>query len=189
MDKPLAGKTIAILLASGFEEEQITSIQRELLAQGAKLHLISNDQGLVNAWRGQGWGLYFPVDKAIAEVLAADYDGLYLPGGARSVQKLRQSAHTKRLLRHFVEAGKAVVAVAEAVSLFDLLAPLTPLQLTLAAPQENAQALAEHGAQITPENISQSGSVLTVRSYGQVENFVNLVLESFLLVNPIAEAA
>ena len=48
MDQPLAGKTIAILVANGFEEVEMTEAQRALLKTGAILRTISPEQGLVN---------------------------------------------------------------------------------------------------------------------------------------------
>jgi protease I len=74
MDQPLAGKTIAILVANGFEEIEMTEPQRALLKAGATVRLISPEQGLVNGWHGAAWGHYFPVDRGIAEVLGADFD-------------------------------------------------------------------------------------------------------------------
>lgn len=117
MDKPLAGKTVAILVASGFEEVQMTEPQRALLEAGATLKLVSPDQGLVNGWHGVAWGHYFPVDVAISEALAADFDALLVPGGNRGLEKLRENPHAKRLIKGFVDGGKPVAALSHAAIL------------------------------------------------------------------------
>src|SRR3546814_4592100 len=99
MDHPLAGKTVAILVANGFEELEMTEPQRALLGAGATLKLVSPEQGLVNGWHGKAWGHYFPIDTQISEALAADFDALLVPGGKRGIEKLAQNPHTKRLLK------------------------------------------------------------------------------------------
>src|SRR3546814_15118488 len=86
MDHPLAGKTVAILVANGFEELEMTEPQRALLGAGATLKLVSPEQGLVNGWHGKAWGHYFPIDTQISEALAADFDALLVPGGKRGIR-------------------------------------------------------------------------------------------------------
>ena len=117
MDQPLAGKTIAILVANGFEETEMTEPQRALLKTGATLKVLSPEQGLVNGWHGKAWGHYFPVDQQIAEVLAADFDMLILPGGERSVAKLAANPHIRRIVSSFMDGGKPVAAIDDGVSL------------------------------------------------------------------------
>lgn len=117
MDKPLAGKTVAILVASGFEEVQMTEPQRALLEAGATLKLVSPDQGLVNGWHGVAWGHYFPIDVAISEALAADFDALLVPGGSRGLEKLADNPHAKRLIKGFIDGGKPVAALSHGAAL------------------------------------------------------------------------
>jgi protease I len=116
-DASLAGKSIAILVASGFEEVEMTEPQRALLSAGAKVRLISHEQGLVNGWHGRAWGHYFPVDIPLSTALAADYDAVIVPGGFRSIDKLESVAHATRFLRGFIDAGKPVALFGQAVRL------------------------------------------------------------------------
>lgn len=117
MTKPLSKPTVAILVANGVEEKQLTETQRALLSAGTKYKTVSLEPGLVNTWHGQGWGHHFPVDLNMGEFLAADYDMLVVPGGARSIAKLSGSPHTRRVLGAFVDAAKPVVLMSEAVNL------------------------------------------------------------------------
>jgi putative intracellular protease/amidase len=114
MQKPLAGKKIAVLVASGFEEVQMTEPQKALLALGATIQLVS-PEGLVNGWHGDAWGHYFPVDAQISTMLSADYDMLIVPGGARSLAKLSGNPHTKRIVSAFVDDLKPVALIGEGV--------------------------------------------------------------------------
>jgi len=116
MSSPLS---IAILLATGFQETGFVEIQKIARQLGAKLSIISVDQGLVSAWNGNGYGLNFPVDLPINRALAADYNVLIIPGGERSIAKLKTTAHTQRILRGFLDTGKQVIAIENAADLFD----------------------------------------------------------------------
>ena len=45
----LTGKTVAIMVASGFDEDTFIAIQRAMMSVNAKLRVISRDAGLTNA--------------------------------------------------------------------------------------------------------------------------------------------
>ena len=67
--KPLAGKKIAIMVASGFIEEHMTDVQKSLIAAGAQSTIISPEVGVANGWHEGGWGHNFFVDEKISDVL------------------------------------------------------------------------------------------------------------------------
>lgn len=113
----LAGMAIAVLVASGFEETHMTDPQRGLLKLGAKVKIISPEPGLVHSWHHDGWGHFFPVDHPLEQALGSDFDVLILPGGERSIARLRDNPHTRRVVGHFIDADKPLAAIAEAVGL------------------------------------------------------------------------
>lgn len=113
----LAGMAIAVLVASGFEETHMTDPQRGLLKLGAKVKIISPEPGLVHSWHHDGWGHFFPVDHPLEQALGSDFDVLILPGGERSIARLRDNPHTRRVIGHFIDADKPLAAIAEAVGL------------------------------------------------------------------------
>lgn len=119
MRKTLQGLKVAILAANGFDQQDFTETQKLLNAAGAGVKVVSPDQGLVNGWEGTGWGHHFPVDQQLATALGADFDMLVVPGGQRSMDKLKTTAHTKRIVNSFMSAGKKVVMFGDAVSLLD----------------------------------------------------------------------
>ena len=94
-----AGKTVGLMVASGFDEATFIAIQKAMLAANAKLKIISKDAGLTNAWNGNGWGLSYPVDSTLSTTLAVDYDALIIPQGDRHIEKLSTEVHAKRILR------------------------------------------------------------------------------------------
>jgi protease I len=108
MEKTLAGRKIAVMAANGFTEHDMVWGQRTLATAGAQLKVVGPDSGLVNSWNGTGWGHHFAVDASVATVLAADFDGLFVPGGRRSLEKLKEHPHCRRIMRAFIDAGKPV---------------------------------------------------------------------------------
>jgi len=123
----LTGKTVAIMVASGFDEETFIAIQRAMMSVNAKLRVISRDAGLTNAWNGSGWGMSYPVDGTLSTTLAVDYDALIVPSGERHVATLTGEAHAKRLLRAFTREGMPVLLLDDAVSLLELVEVAAPV--------------------------------------------------------------
>lgn len=113
--KVLSGSKIAILVANGCTEQDMTEAQRALIEAGATTKIISPDAGLVNGWSGKSWGHHYAVDAALSTALSADYDMLVIPGGQRSLDKLKLTAHTKRFINGFMASEKPVVAYGDAL--------------------------------------------------------------------------
>ena len=117
----LSGKTIAIMVASGFDETGFIAIQHAMMQAGAKLRIISREAGLTNAWNGTGWGMSYPADSTLSTALAIDYDGLIVPTGKRHIDTLQNEAHAKRVLRAFLREDMPVLLQGEATALLQLI--------------------------------------------------------------------
>ena len=115
-----AGKTIGLMVAGGFDETTFIEIQKAMLAAGAKLKIISRDAGLTNAWNGTGWGMSYPVDSTLSTTLAVDFDALIVPQGSRSIEKLAEEVHAKRILRAFMREDMPVLLIADAIQILDI---------------------------------------------------------------------
>ena len=116
-----SGKTIAIMVASGFDETAFIAIQRAMMTAGGKLKVVSREAGLTNAWNGKGWGMSYPADATLSTTLAIDYEALIVPSGSRHIESLKAEAHAKRVLRAFLREDMPVLLQGEAISLIDLL--------------------------------------------------------------------
>ena len=117
----LSGKTIAIMVASGFDEATFVRIQRAMMEAEAKLKIVSREAGLTNAWRGTGWGMSYPADARLSTVLAIDYDGLIIPAGNRHIDTLKNEAHAKRVLRAFLREDMPVMLQGEATAMLRMI--------------------------------------------------------------------
>jgi protease I len=107
----LNGKKIAILVEDGFEQIELTSPKQALEEAGAKAHIISPKHDKVKGWDRTKWGQEFPVDVAIEQANANDYDALLLPGGVMNPDKLRTNKPAVRFVRSFFEQRKPVAAI------------------------------------------------------------------------------
>jgi len=187
MDQPLAGTSIALIVASGFAEVEMTEPQRALIKAGAKLSIVSPDQGLVNGWHGKAWGHFFPVDRQINSVLGSDFDMLVLPGGERSLAKLMENPHARRIIGHFLDAQKPLAAIGQGTRLLAIPGKLT--NRTVAAPQEAQEALQSAGATISEDPVVVDQFLITATDEEGLESFVEKVVKVFTEANEIKKAA
>ncbi len=178
---------IAIMISNGFAETEKTAMQKALSKAGAKVKIISTEAGLVNGWAGTGWGHYYPVDRSLAEVLAADFDVLIVPGGERSILKLKQSLHTRRLVTHFIDAGKPVAAIGAALELLVLADRLRGK--TVAAPTALATQLTTAGAEISAEPVCTSANLITACDSENADAWVEATLLAMMNYAELRRAA
>jgi protease I len=115
MANELSGKRVAILAASGVEQVELTQPRQTADDAGATTTLISVDTGEIQAMNGDiNKADTFPVDAAIADVSADDFDALILPGGTCNPDTLRQNGDVIAFVQAIVAAGKPVAAICHA---------------------------------------------------------------------------
>ena len=107
----LSHKKVAILVEDGFEQIELTSPKAALEAAGAQTFIISPKSDKVKGWEHTKWGQEFPVDVAIEQAKADNYDALLLPGGVMNPDKLRTNKKAVQFVRSFFEQGKPVAAI------------------------------------------------------------------------------
>ncbi len=111
MKNILAGKKVAILVADGFEQVELTGPKEALEKAGAKAEIISPAGETVKGWDTTKWGKTFRVDVPLKKAKADDYDALLLPGGVMNPDKLRMDQKAVQFCREFFDAGKPVAAI------------------------------------------------------------------------------
>ena len=111
MANELRGRRIAFLATDGVEQVEYTEPRKAVEQAGATARLVSLEPGQIQGFNHLDKGDTFPVDKAVAEASADDYDGLVLPGGVANPDFLRNDADAVRFVRSFFEAGKPVAAI------------------------------------------------------------------------------
>lgn len=111
MNTNLQNKRVAILVANGFEQEELTEPRKALDEAGAKTDIVSPVEGKVKGWKHTDWGDELPVDVPLAQANAEDYDALLLPGGVMNPDKLRRNEQALKFVRSFFDAHKPVAAI------------------------------------------------------------------------------
>jgi protease I len=111
MEQKLKGKKVAILVADGFEQVELTEPKEALEQAGALTHIVSPNKGQVKGWNHTEWGDKFPVDAVLDKADPGDYDALLLPGGVMNPDKLRRNEHALRFVRAFFDSDKPVAAI------------------------------------------------------------------------------
>jgi protease I len=111
MADELKGKRVAVLATDGFEESELLEPKRALEGAGAHVDVVSPAQGRIRGWKHTDWGTDVPVDRAVAEASADDYDALLLPGGVMNPDRLRTDVHAVTFTREMFNAGKPIAAI------------------------------------------------------------------------------
>ncbi len=73
MQGKLTGKKVAILIADGFEQVEMTEPRKALEEAGALTHIISPNPERVKGWQHTQWGDAFDVDVRLEKAQASDY--------------------------------------------------------------------------------------------------------------------
>ena len=111
MAEDLHNMRIALLVATGFEEVELTEPREALEAAGAKTMVVSQESGMVRSWDRNDWGASYPVENILAEVIVDDFDALVLPGGVMNPDFLRIDEEAVRFVRAFFDDQKPVAAI------------------------------------------------------------------------------
>ncbi len=107
MANELKGKTIAIIATDGVEQVELTEPRKAVEEAGASVELLSPDTGEIQAMNSDiNPADTFTVDKAIGDVSPDRYDGLILPGGTVSADRLRLEHDVLSFVQAFFRSGK-----------------------------------------------------------------------------------
>lgn len=107
----LKGFKVAILVADGFQQIEMTGPKEALDQAGALALIVSPVKGKVKGFKGQEWGDEFLVDKALDQAKAEDFDGLILPGGSLSPDTLRDNPIAVDFVKGFIKSDKPIAAI------------------------------------------------------------------------------
>jgi len=107
----LSNTKVAILVADGFEQVEMTDPRAALDAVDAETVVVSPVKGEVEGWNHYDKGDKFPVDVQLEDADPDDFDALLLPGGVANPDQLRMNPEAVEFVRAFFDAGKPVAVI------------------------------------------------------------------------------
>src|SRR5829696_3776291 len=114
MEEKLRGKKVAILVADGFEQVELTEPKKALEEAGATIEIVSPADTEVQGWNHDEKADLFKVDMPLSRARSDDYDALLLPGGVRNPDQLRRLTRAVEFVDGFFATGKPVAAICHA---------------------------------------------------------------------------
>ena len=111
MANELKGRKVAILVAEGFEQREMTEPRKALDEAGATTQIVSPAEGEVEGWNHFDKGEKFPVEVPLSGAKADDFDALLLPGGVANPDQLRMKPEAVDFIKSFFDAGKPVAVI------------------------------------------------------------------------------
>jgi protease I len=111
MARKLDGKKVAILVADGFEQVEMTKPREALDEAGAETKIVSLKSGKIQGMNHADKGDKFDVDFTLDEARPEEFDALMIPGGLMNPDALRSNEDALEFTRHFFREGKPVAAI------------------------------------------------------------------------------
>ncbi|MBX5461664.1 MAG: type 1 glutamine amidotransferase [Steroidobacteraceae bacterium] len=102
---------VAILVAEGFEQVELTGPRKALDDAGALTIVVSPSGDQVQGWNHFDKGDRFDVDVSLDDADPDEFDALLLPGGVANPDQLRINPKALAFVRAFFDAGKPVAVI------------------------------------------------------------------------------
>jgi len=104
-------KKVAILVADGFEQVEMTKPREALDAAGAETKIVSLKSDQIQGMNHMEKGDKFDVDLTLDDARPEEFDALMIPGGLYNPDALRSNEDALDFARQFFKAGKPVAAI------------------------------------------------------------------------------
>jgi protease I len=111
MARKLEGKRVAILVADGFEQVEMTKPRDALKEAGAETKIVSLKSGKIQGMNHMEKGDKFDVDRTLDETRPEEFDALMIPGGLYNPDAMRINEKALGFARHFFREGKPVAVI------------------------------------------------------------------------------
>ena len=102
---------MAILVADGFEQVEMTKPRQALIDAGADTKIVSIKSGQIQGMNHADKGDKFDVDMTLDEARPEDFDAILIPGGLMNPDQLRSTPEALEFTRHFFREGKPAAVI------------------------------------------------------------------------------
>ncbi len=111
MARKLEGKKVAILVANGFEQVEMTKPREALVEAGADTKIVSLKSEKIQGMNHAEKGDKFDVDLTVKDARPEDFDALMIPGGLLNPDEMRRDNNALEFARHFFRERKPVAVI------------------------------------------------------------------------------
>jgi protease I len=177
MAQALQNKKIAILVANGFEQVEMTKPRQAFDEAGAETHIVSPESDRVQGWHHYDKADFFDVDVELEAADASSYDALLLPGGTVNPDQLRMNSKAMQFVKSFFEAGKPVAAICHGP--WSLVETDVVRDRTVTSWPSLQTDLRNAGANWVDEEVVVDGGLITSRNPGDIPAFCAKAIQEF----------
>ena len=177
MEKKLHGLRVAILVADGFEQSEMTEPKKALELEGAEAIIVSPVKDKVRGWKSKSWKDEFPVDVELSQARPETFHALLLPGGVLNPDSLRMNPEAVDFVKAFVSSGKPIAAICHG--------PCTLINAegvkgkTVTSWPSIKIDLMNAGAHWVDREVVQDGALITSRKPDDIPAFNQAMIELF----------
>jgi protease I len=175
--KNLNGKKVAILVADGFEQVELTEPKAALEKAGATTAIVSPEADEVKGWQHTEWGDTFPVDVSLEDARPQDFDALLLPGGVINPDKLRIVPKAIEFIKGFLRDRKPVAAICHGP--WTLIEAEAVRGRTVTSWPSLKTDLRNAGARWVDEEVVTDNGIVTSRKPADIPAFNRKMIEEF----------
>ncbi|MCF2442664.1 type 1 glutamine amidotransferase [Dyadobacter sp. CY345] len=179
MDSTSNVMKVAILVADGFEQVQMTCPRETLKNNGATTHIISPNKDTVKGWNHVDWGEIHKVDVPLDIARADYYDALVLPGGVMNLDALRTNPKAVQFVRSFFKNHKPVAAICHGPQI--LIDADVVLGRTLTSNSAIRIDLENSGAIWIDKVVVTDNGLITSRKTDDLPSFIKQMMKEFNL--------
>ncbi|WP_138483071.1 type 1 glutamine amidotransferase domain-containing protein [Dyadobacter bucti] len=179
MEQSLNSFKVAILVADGFEQVEMTCPRKVLNQNGATTHVISPNKDSVRGWNHLDWGEKHKVDVPLDLARAEYYDALLLPGGVLGMDALRISHKAIEFVKSFFMAHKPVAAICHGPQI--LIDADVVLGRTLTSYVAIKHDLENAGAIWIDQDVVTNNGLVTSRTTDDLSAFTTTMVKEFNL--------
>ncbi|MFG1462676.1 type 1 glutamine amidotransferase domain-containing protein [Xanthobacter sp. DSM 24535] len=173
----LDGRRIAVLVANGFENVELTEPVKALRAAGADVKIVSPEQGEVQGVNHDKPADRIKVDVALDQADAKGFDALLLPGGVMNPDALRINEKALAFTRAFFTDKKPVAAICHGPQV--LISAGLVKGRTLTGYKAIQVDLANAGAKVEDKSVVVDQGLVTSRNPKDIPDFNAKMIEEF----------
>lgn len=168
--KKFLGEKAVLLIENGCCEREVNQAISAMETIGFSCRIVSISGQSVKGWNENrmktqsNWGNDFAVDKKLSEAHPSDYSVLVIPGGKRSVEKLKLNKTIRSFISGFLHADKPVVAYNYGIDVlnhFDLINGYS----VATAQNSLCESVKKHGGRCASPEFVVSKNLVTLSRY------------------------